>query len=486
VPDGPQGGKFNYDGDRPSRWADTDDIWVHGYWTWEWADSVEKVERIDTETREITTREPHGVYGYKEDRRYYFINVLEELDAPGEWYLDRKTGILYFWPPEPIQNGEVILSLLEDPIVEMEDASFITIRDFRMECTRGTAIEVTGGRGNLIAGCTIRNTGNAAVGIEAGTKHRVLSCEISETGGCGIIVNGGDRKTLTPAGHVVENCHIYRFSRRAKTCQPAIMIQGVGNRIAHNLLHDAPHSAIMLNGNDHIIEFNEIHSVCKETGDAGAFYMGRDWTHRGNVIRFNYFHNIRRTEGLTGYSEVMAVYLDDWSSGTRIYGNIFYKAGRAAKIGGGRDNVVQNNIFVDCLPAVHVDARGLGWAKNYFDGTVTTMFDRMEAMNATEPPYSVRYPPLATILDDEPAVPKGNSITRNIFHGGRWIDILDADKFDRSVLDVRDNLLEGDPGFVNRADADFRLREDSPAWALGFKRIPVERIGLYQDEYMNR
>ncbi len=99
---GQQGGKFNYEGDRPTRWSKADDIWVHGYWTFDWADSREKVSSIDTQKREIATEPPHGVYGYTKGKRYFAENILEELDTPGEWYLDRKTGILYFWPPAPI------------------------------------------------------------------------------------------------------------------------------------------------------------------------------------------------------------------------------------------------------------------------------------------------------------------------------------------------------------------------------------------------
>ena len=39
-----------------------------------------------------------------------------------------------------------------------------------------------------------------------------------------------------------------------------------------------------------------------------------------------------------------------------------------------------------------------------------------------------------------------------------------------------------DPGFVDPANDDYRLRPDSPAFALGFQPIPVDRIGPYEDE----
>jgi len=103
VPEEPDAGVFTYSGDRPERWSEESDVWVHGYWTWDWADSFEEIVRFDKAAKRVFTQPPHGVYGYKQGARFYFLNILEELDAPGEWYLDRRTGLLYFWPPFPLE-----------------------------------------------------------------------------------------------------------------------------------------------------------------------------------------------------------------------------------------------------------------------------------------------------------------------------------------------------------------------------------------------
>ena len=485
VPDGKDSGKFIYDGDRPKRWEKSEDIWLHGYWTYDWADSYEKVKSINTQTREIATYPPHGCYGYTANRRYYALNILEELDESGEWYLDRESGVLYFWPPAPIHNGKVVASLLDKPIISLKDSSYVILRGLIIECTRGDGVRISGGGNNLVAGCTIRNVGNTAVRIAGGTENGVLGCDIYETGDGGVILEGGDRKTLTPAGNFVENCHIYRFSRWDRTYTPAIKLGGAGNRVAHNLIRDAPHSAIILSGNEHIIEFNDIHNVCRETGDAGAFYLGRDFTERGNVVRFNYFHNLGMSEGLRGrFSEVMAIYLDDCASGTSIYGNVFYSASRAVLIGGGHDNSIRNNIFIDCHPCIHFDARGANWASFWFDGRDNTLIDRLKAVNYKQPPYSERYPELPNVLDDEPGTPKGNSVICNIMSGGEWLELFHGARED--MLDMHGNLIDGNPKFVDSANGDFRLKEDSPAYALGFKQIPIKKIGLYKDEYRPR
>ena len=139
----------------------------------------------------------------------------------------------------------------------------------------------------------------------------------------------------------------------------------------------------------------------------------------------------------------MAVYLDDWSSGTRIFGNIFYRSGRSAFIGGGRDNIIENNLFIECEPSVHVDARGLGWASYYFDRNnehfVSTLFDRLEAMRVDLPPFSDRYPTLKDIINDDPALPKGNRISNNISTGGRWLDLHNGLDFD--LIDIKNNVI---------------------------------------------
>ncbi|NQT15387.1 MAG: hypothetical protein HQ582_21705, partial [Planctomycetes bacterium] len=92
-------GKFFYEGDRPNRWPAENDAWVQGYWFWDWADQRHAVESIDTERRTIAVKPPYHHYGYRKGQWFYAFNLLAELDEPGEWYLDRPNGILYFWPP---------------------------------------------------------------------------------------------------------------------------------------------------------------------------------------------------------------------------------------------------------------------------------------------------------------------------------------------------------------------------------------------------
>lgn len=469
---GSKTGKFMYEGDRPTRWTEEDDVWIHGYWFWDWSDERHKVDSIDTEKRIISVAPPYHRYGYRRGQWFYVMNVLAELDSAGEWYLDRETGILYFWPPAPIEKGNPVVSI-SDTLISLNDVSDVTIRGVILEACRDTAVVMENCTNTRIAGCVLRNTGSQAVRIAGGSNNSVLSCDIYGTGGGGVSLQGGERKSLTTGGHLAENNHIYHYGRWTRMYTPAISISGVGNRASHNLIHDAPHMAIGFSGNDHIIEFNEIHNVCLESNDAGAIYAGRDWTMRGTLIRHNYLHDITGLEG----RGCVGVYLDDMFCGTRIDGNIFYRVTRAAFIGGGRDCLVENNIFVDCRPALHIDARAMGWAGYHVD---TTMTQRLKAMPYKSELWRKRYPGLANILADEPAAPKGNVVARNICSGGKWDGV---DGAARSYITFSDNYLSDDPLFKGTPPQTFELRDDSPAYNVGFEPIPVDRIGLFRDAY---
>lgn len=528
VPAGRHYGRISFNDSRPSRWAPDDNVYAHGYWTWDWSDSFQRVESLQSGGGELTFAAPHHNYGYTRNQRFYFLNVLEEIDQPGEWYLDRGAGRLYFYPPAALGSDDVTVSMLDAPFFQLAGARHVSITGLHFTSGRAGGVAIRDGADVRIMGCTFTNLGDLAVLVEGGSEHEVRSCDFRELALGAITVNGGDRRTLTPSLHRVLNNHIHHFSQWLRTGQYGVMIDGVGQRVAHNLIHDAPFEAMYLRGNDHVVEYNDVHSVTQETGDAGAIHTGRDWTWRGNVVRHNYWHHLQGP-GLHG---VTAVYLDDFSSGFSVTGNIFYRAGRAVQVGGGRDNLVANNLFIECEPSVHLDGRGLGWASNYFDGRYPWMFERFREMNADQPPYTTRYPALATILADEPAVPKGNRIVRNVSLGGRWLDVYDYFAFDFArCVELRDNtiadpklwrrravndgqpdpyylnidavegyslLLSSDPaaqrelagntlhptgGRFDPLTLEFAPADPAALARSGFERIPVEKIGLQRDEW---
>jgi len=468
-------GKFSYEGDRPRRWVGEKDLWLHGYWYRDWAEDYQRVETLDVDKRIITLAKPYHRYGFRKGQWFHGVNILAELDLPGEWYLDRSAGLLYFWPPTPIDKGRAMVSVLGD-LVKMQNTSHVVLRGMVLEAARKNGILINGGTGCKISGCTIRNFGAWAVRISGGTKHGVAGCDISGTGDGGVVLSGGDRKSLTPAGHYAVNNHIHHFSRWNRMCRPAVSLSGAGNRAAHNRIHDAPHQAMNFSGNDHLIELNEIYNVCYEANDGGAIYAGYNWTMRGTIIRHNFMHHVN---GLGGRGCV-GVYLDDMYCGTTIASNVFYRVTRAAFIGGGRDNIVRNNLFIECNKAMHMDARAMNWAKASVPGNLKT---RLEEMPYKSPLWTERYPKLLHTWEDEPAAPKGNIIAQNVFCRCKpWDDVF-AEA--RPYVDLSDNMvIEDDPDFLDAAAENFQLADDSPIYKQlpGFPKIPFDEIGLVVDE----
>ncbi len=467
--------------ERLRRWSLEANPMLHGYWFWDWADQRMAVKSIDAESGEITldqTCSHH--YGYRAGQWFYAFNMLCELDQPGEWYLDRDADILYFWPPafdqasagaqEMPKDGDVIVSLLRDPFT-MNAVSHLTLQGLTIEAVRGTAIQIADGESVRIAGCVFRNIGEDAVRVTGGRKHRIADCDIYQTGSGGIYLEGGDRRTLMPGEHEAINNHIHHISRWNPLYKVGIQLKGCGNRAEHNRIHDIPHIAIGFTGNDQTVEFNEIYQAVTGANDAGAIYSSgahpEDWSMRGHRVRYNFLHHISgfRGKGCSG------IYLDDMFSGTAIHGNILYRVARGFLLGGGRDILATNNVFVDCPIAIHLDARALGWAAF----TMPDVIAGLKSMPYRDEPWASRYPELVGILDDEPAVPKGNVIARNIFHhcGGNNIEAGAEPE-----LRMTDNLIGEDPGFVDQARLDFRLKDDSPALKLGFEAIPLGQIGL--------
>ena len=401
-------GTFRLDDSRISQWGDAK-VWLKGFWFWDWYDESIAVRLIEPVSHRVMLAKPL-IYGLKAGARYFAFNVLSELDQVGEYYIDREASILYVWPPTPLVKNRITLSMLSTPLVALQNTSFVTIQGLILEEGRDDGIQIVGGQGNQIRDCLIRNVGKDGVVIQGGWQHAITDSHVYNVGTRGIVATGGDRKTLKPAGHRVLRNHLHHYGRRIATTKAGIDIDGVGVQVLHNDIHDAPHVGILFAGNDHVIEFNEIHHVCLETSDAGAIYTGRDWTARGNAVRYNFIHDLF---GPSLKGDVTAIYLDDLASGSDIFGNVIIDVHRAILVGGGRDNRLENNVLANCDIAISMDARGVTGAVSIMSPN-STLMKRLSSMPYGTSPWSTRYPRLATILQDEPIIPKNNVFQRNI------------------------------------------------------------------------
>ncbi|MGZ3755765.1 MAG: right-handed parallel beta-helix repeat-containing protein [Mucilaginibacter sp.] len=507
-----RGGIFRYKRgvDRVSKWQQPQNAFLSGYFNWGYANDNLPVKSIDTIKRLIEANTPtmYGVASGTPWRAWYAYNLPEEIDQQMEYYIDADKKKLYFLPPDNLKSVEV--SELEEPMMALEGVKNVTIRNIQFTCSRGMGIYMERTEGVAVKQCSFSNLGMMAIsmgrGIEpfknlvisgtgqpaslvaggilphiydntaydrqAGFNNEISDCEIYQTGAGGIFLSGGDRFTLKPGGNAVKNCYIHDFNRINQSYCAGIWITGVGNTIANCEIFNAPSMAILLNGNNHVIEYNNIHHVDLEVDDQGALYFGRNPSERGIVVRYNYFHN------LGGTHTTNAVYHDDGACGMAVYGNVFYKTGTfGALIGGGSDNPYTNNIFIDIPYALHIDKRLANWAKSNLNkgGLYET---RLNLVKYNLPPYSIQYPELKNYWEDTPATPKRDLFSKNIL-----VNIKHLAAGDSTLLVIgKDNLRTNDLGiFKNAKKEDFNLQNEAEIESKipGFKPIPVNKIGYH-------
>ncbi|GAB3627448.1 hypothetical protein PTE30175_02138 [Pandoraea terrae] len=468
LPDGPQGRRFTVTGAHLAAWQAEPALRATGYWARDWADTTLALTSVDPSAGTMTIEGPPPQFGLKAGQRVVIENALSELDTPGEWYLDAQAGKLYFWPPDTLRDGDVEVSMA-DTLLTMRGVSQVTIRQLVFEMCRGIALDMRGVDRVSVTQSVIRNAGGSAAVLE-GRDSGFSEVRIEDTGEGGITLSGGNRKTLAPGNLFVERSVIRTYARRAHAYRPAVAIMGVGNRVTDSHLFDGPHTAIIYGGNDHLIARNEIDHVVQETGDAGAVYTGRDWTARGTIIEDNFFHDV----GWPGHPAVtMGIYLDDQASGTVIRRNLFAHVGRAVFVGGGRDNLVQDNLFVSSSPAMHVDARGVTWQRGMSDDPNGPLRRLLTEFDTTRPPYATRYPALAGLLGDTPGAPKGNVIRRNIVLDG---NPLSVEARALPYVEIGEMFGASDVLFVQAmpdasrgAPEALRLAPDAPVLRKGFE-----------------
>ena len=404
---------------------------------------------------------------------YYAFNLLEEIDEPGDYYLDRDTGMLYFYPPSDPNQATVEMGMLAAPMITLDGVSDVRLEGLTLNLGRDNGVVMWDCQRCLVAGCTVSRMAANGILIHGAAANGILSCDIHTIGRRATEVIGGGRETLTPGRHFVENCRIYDFGRIDRTYTPAIQLEVVGNRVAHNLMYDCPSSAMRIEVNDHLIEYNEVHSAVRESDDQGAMELFMNATYRGVVFRYNHFHDMGKTGSETAVHGQAAIRLDDAISDMHIYGNLFVRCASggfgAVQINGDRDNLIDNNLFVDCREAITA-----GW---YRDNAVwVTMRDGKAPDDFYfSDLYLSRYPELARVLD-EPGI---NHVRRNLFYRCDAVTQWGPEGFD---LSDNAEYADEDPGFVDAEGGDFRLRPDAPVLATGFSPLPVERMGLYADE----
>ena len=155
---------------------------------------ADRVASIDRKANIVNITPPGHWFGYKEDQRFFFLNVLEEVDSPDEYYIDRSNGILYFWPGAVITDSSATISTA-DQIVTLTSVSNVAFVGITLESAK-VLVSITGGASNIISGCVLRGSSRDAVDISGSPGSGVAHCDISEVGEMGVWMYG--RETALP------------------------------------------------------------------------------------------------------------------------------------------------------------------------------------------------------------------------------------------------------------------------------------------------
>jgi hypothetical protein len=446
-------------------------VWFRGYWRVAWDNSALRVLAIDDMAKTATFAKPvnHGI-GNKYNRpkgngreAYQLINLLEEVDQPGEWCLDFKDQKIYFYPPVPLELAEIILVDTDAPVIGINGASHVTLRDLTVEFNLADGIRVTGGEGNLVAGCTVRNVNRYGIVLDGGKNHVARSNDLYHLGAGGIWLGGGDEvsRPRVAAGHRAVNNHIHHFGEIEPVYAAGINCgftgggggghhPAVGMYVAHNRIHDTPHVGVLCGSMDSVFEFNEVFRFCLVSNDMGGFYS-YDYEKKnfGNLtFRHNFVHSSPLGDGIYFDHDhpdmkVIGNIVALGSTGTRGTGFLF-KKGDMPKDGKSQPFDCTGNIAVDCKVGFNF---------------VTIL------------PHQGKIEHNVAVNCEKPFV---------------WSEVLkDKTRVSAEYATGANRTYPGDPGFKARGSLDFELRKDAMLLKdlPGFERIPVGKIGLHLDEY---
>ena len=483
-----EGGAFKTDSTNPLRWGEAKEFFIGGYPGYDYRyERIQASVDVGNATLIMKNGSDFGFINQKSNRWKAF-NLLEEIDAPGEWYIDRDSMILYLFPPYSLAGADMELSLLDKKMVVFDGTDYVSFKGIHFTKTRETAVSMNTAVGINITGCTfsyIGKTGIETFGQQRGSiMYRTFTdasynCNITNNnfmymGSTAVKMHGGNTNNLEPGNNHISNNYIYSVCELSMGV-PAIDWLGAGDYIENNYIHNLSFHAINYYGHNVKIRYNEIHNVCKDVNDAGAIYTGRSYIQRNNEISYNFIYNYLPVDDSIG-SHIQGIYLDDCVSGGIVHHNILMNGTRGVFIGGGQFNNVYNNIIIDMEDrAIDTSPRGEVWDLSPW----TEASDELRWALSSDI-YVRAFPTLLETGKRGPEPPIGNSYIGNLSNMNIFIDPRVEE-----LSAVGDNYTLSTDDLVNAGNLDFRIKDDSPlakvADVLTESNFNLDMFGMTRD-----
>ena len=431
----------------------------------------------------------------REGGRYKVANLLEELDVPGEYYLDTHNLKLYYYPPYPDRNAEMELVLTENNFVNMTDTKFVNFENLSFGKTRADVFEMRYCKNISVTGCEFRNVGLMGVDTMYCTDITVDGCDFFYMGSTSVrfdervqsdeadILVAVDklsvRTDLTPDNNVVNNCYFYDIARQSVIYTGAVRIHGVGNTMSNNSVHNARSSLVHHGGNDIKIVNNEMWSAAKCVHDMGLIYNGRQLVQRGNEFAYNILHDVTSCNEEAGYA--FLIYNDDCLGGVNIHHNILSDGENTVSYSGGPDAKLKYNIFAS-------NAFGGGyWSHGYAEGTWLSAY-RSYANQQIPMVYTLKdydkYDNLKELFFKDRWLAYGNEIEGNLYWKNGTKPTM-GDNFLLLGMSLDDQIITSDISykkyFNDPDNGDYSIKQDIevPEELKELQKINPDNIGIY-------
>lgn len=497
------GGRFNDKpfqfkfraGDIKPSWAESGDVEVIAYE--KWTDIRQFIRAVSTESNVVTLSGNGSPHTRESGARYFIENAPDALDQPGEWRLDRNTGLVtaLFKAGENPNSMDLIVPRLQELVRFKGDLAakkavrHVVLRGLTFADTDWTiaadgyrdtqaAVAVRGEIfGDGMTDCVIEDcvfTRLAGYGLDLGRgcqRNRIVGNEIFDVGAGGVRV--GETSVRTNAfdathSNVITDNHLHHLGVLYPPAVGVFIIQSATNRVAHNHIHDLFYTAVSVGWtwgyrdspcHANVIEFNHMHHIGQGLlSDMGAVYtLGPQ---PGTVVRNNLIHDVASfTYGGWG------LYTDEGSTGIVLENNIVYRCKSAGfHQHYGKENVIRNNIFAFNVEHQIMRSREEAHTSFFFTNNLV-LFNSGHLLGST--------------WKNDQFVLNGN-----LYWDTRWAGKAAEAKFSsatRAQWHTRGhdtNSIFADPLFVDAARNDFRLQPGSPAARLGFKPIDLSTAGV--------
>ena len=476
-----------------------------------WHDELSALKSFDPETGRVSFERPATML-IKPNDKYYFENVFEALSEPGEWYFDTEEHKLYYVPSEGDNENTLILyaSSLEQ-LIKIEGCSGLTFEniifrdtDWRIPSEDDStnwgswrqqhnmdapqaALDVKGvfsvrhASGILVKNCEFINMGASALKLMKGAKNcAVESCRFENIAGTAVFAGGVNSENKADAdvtaNITVKNNEIYKFGRRF-FCAIGIHLTFVdGAKLVNNEIHDGYYTAISVGWiwgyayhitNNISIKNNLIYNIGQGwLSDMGGVYMLGEQP--GSVVSGNVIHNVAADPDEGGYGG-WGLYLDEGSQHIILENNLVFCCGsQGFHTHYGRGNTVRNNILaLNGEGAIRPVSRPEGHIATNYTGNILVTAEKT---------------PVYNVMNDKTCFEDDGNLIYNItdpaalyFCKGDFNGTFDYENAKAEGFAGEDYIA--DPCFADLNGFDFTLKENSPAFAHGFKAFDYNKAG---------